>query len=415
MADRISKTQYSPELFDLAQDMPGGLPLQIVAQWLDSAQTGEDAVRLLKDYQTRGFSVVSDSAGLTRLTSQRSLLEILALINRPKEVVHAYGTAIGGRGVGIWAADNTQMLYPEATDAGALLSTLLTVQDEIARRSKVLIGLGAHFGSFYFLSGGLYGAEADAIEEIAENDTEGGEVVVSQAVVDRLASGHDFTLDSKNEAGTALGALYRVVDGPRVVDAPPSASPYPIPYSEEFYTDLVAYADRLDDPVLGRQLSDKHLRHKTVVLIERQAPRLPTHEQTLLEALALSAMMKDTGLRCLPPGGMEVKIAGPLGIYLFDEPAVAVRFGESFRQDLAARDILCRIGVDVGPVLVNELSGGGRDIAGMPVNIASKMAQDVGEPGRLYLSEAMREHVDLAGFTQIRYTVSGIQMTAFEG
>lgn len=192
-----------PGLFDLAQDMPGDLPLQLVARWLDSAQTGEDAVRLLKDYRTGGFNVVSDSAGLTRLTSQRSLLEILALINRPKEIVHAYGTAIGGRGVGIWAADNTQMLYPETTDAATLLSTLLTVQDEIARSSKVLIGLGAHFGSFYHLSGGLYGAEADVIEEIAENDTEGGEIVVSQAVVNRLTSGLGFTLDSTNEAGTA--------------------------------------------------------------------------------------------------------------------------------------------------------------------------------------------------------------------
>jgi class 3 adenylate cyclase len=132
--------------------------------------------------------------------------------------------------------------------------------------------------------------------------------------------------------------------------------------------------------------------------------------------MALSMMMKDTGLRHLSPDdGVEVKIVGPLGIYLFDEPAAAVRFAQQFRQDLTARDIICRIGVDVGPVLVGELSGGGLDIAGMPVNIASKMAQDIGEFGRMYLSEALYEQLDLPGFTPIRYTVSGVRMTAFEG
>jgi class 3 adenylate cyclase len=112
---------------------------------------------------------------------------------------------------------------------------------------------------------------------------------------------------------------------------------------------------------------------------------------------------------------VEVKIVGPLGIYLFDDPAAAIRFAQEFRQDLSARDIICRIGVDLGPVLVGELSGGGMDIAGMPVNIASKMAQDIGEFGRMYLSEAISRQVDAPEFTPIQYTVSGVHMTAFEG
>jgi class 3 adenylate cyclase len=272
VTSKISKAQYSPELFDLAQDIPGGLPTKLVERWLESKQTDDDAMRLLKEHEVRGYNIVSDSAGLTRLTSQKGLMEILALINRPKEIVHAYGTAIGGQGVGIWAADNTQMFYPASTSADTLLSALLTVQDEIARSCQVRIGIGAHFGNFYQVSGGLYGPAAEAIEGIAENDTEGGEIVVSQAVVDQLIRGDAFTLEQKDGVDTAAGTTYRVLDGPRLVGVRLPDGQYPIPYSEAFYADLVAYEHHLGDTAFGQQLADKYLRHKTVVLIERQAP-----------------------------------------------------------------------------------------------------------------------------------------------
>jgi hypothetical protein len=42
--------------------------------------------------------------------------------------------------------------------------------------------------------------------------------------------------------------------------------------------------------------------------------------------------------------------------------------------------------VDVGRVLVFELGAGLRDIAGSPVNIASKLAQDAGEFGVIHLT-----------------------------
>jgi Adenylate and Guanylate cyclase catalytic domain len=418
MAVDISKGQYSPGLFDLTQDIYGGLPIKLVERWLNTGRADDDAVRLLQEYEVQGFSVSSDSAGLTKLTGQKSLLEILALINGPKRIVYAYGAAIGGHGVGIWAADNTQMFYPSSTRAGTLLSALLTMQREITQSCQIRIGLGAHFGNFYHVSGGLYGVEADAIEHAAENDTEGGEIVVSQPVVDRLPVDHSFTLERKEGTPAALGALYRVVDGPLLVDVQPSDGQYPLPYSETFYADLLAYEQRLDDTAFAQYLADKYLRHKTVVLIERQGQGSATGQPDLLDALALSAMMKDVGARHLPTGdthSQEIKVVGPLGIYLFDEPAAAVRFAQNFRADLATRDIGCRIGVDCGPVLVGELSSGGMEIAGMPVNIASKMAQDVGKPGKIYLSEAIRDHVDADDVEPVQYAVSGIQLTAFEG
>ncbi|MFY0577776.1 hypothetical protein ACN28S_28765 [Cystobacter fuscus] len=127
------------------------------------------------------------------------------------------------------------------------------------------------------------------------------------------------------------------------------------------------------------------------MLIERQAQQAETPELALFDNLSLSARMKDTGLRHLASHqGEEVKVVGPLGIYVFDAIPAALDFAQLFRRELAREAISCRIGIDVGPVLLFELPSGGRDIAGMPVNIASKLAQDLGRPGGLYLSEDRR-------------------------
>lgn len=416
MATKIAKAQYSAALFDVAQDIIGALPIKLIEQWLSSEQSQKDALRILEPYRVKGFSVSSDSVGLTKLTKQKGLMEILAIIDQPKEIVHGYGTAIGGQGVGIWAADNTQMFYPAHISAETLLSALLTIQDEVAKRCQIKIGLGAHYGEFYSISGGLYGPEADAIEEIAENDTEGGEIAVTQAIVDLLPPGHAFSIAQRSGEPTALGHTFRVLDGPRLSGVKPRAARYPIPYSEAFYADLVAYEARSTDAALGKQLADKYTQHKVVVLIERESQEAETHEVSMFNNLSLSAMMKDVGLLHLPKtSGVEIKVAGPLGIYTFDDAADAFGFAQAFRQELGRTDIACRIGIDVGPVLVFDLPSGGKDIAGMPVNMASKMAQDKGKLGKLYLSEAVKGLVEVSGFVELKYAVSGVEMTVYEG
>src|SRR3954469_25803157 len=213
MAEKLTRKIYSPSLFDTAQDIIGALPLKLVADWLGSEQTHDDALRLLDKHKVRGYSVCSDSAGLTRLTQKKGLLEILAIISQPKTIVYGLGKAIGGDGVGIWAADNTQMFYPDSVDAATLVSSLLTVQDEIAKNCQIKIGFGAHFGEYFHLAGGLYGYEADEIEEIAENETAGGEIVISQAIAGRLPANHGFTLEIRSDLATGIGPIYRVLDG----------------------------------------------------------------------------------------------------------------------------------------------------------------------------------------------------------
>ena len=419
MVEKLSKKRYSPNLFDVTQDIIGALPLKLVEQWLSSNQTYADALQLLESHRVRGYSVSSDSVGLTRLCQQKGLLEILAIINQPKKLVHGYGKAIGGASVGIWAADNTQMFYPDSIDAATLLATLLTIQDEIEKTCQIRIGLSAHYGSFYSISGGLYGIEADAIEDIAENHSKGGEILISQAICDRLPADHNFILEKHHDLPEDLiaeiGDIYRVINGARLEQIKPIDQAYPIPYSPDFYADLLEYETRLTDQEFAHDLTKKYIQHKVVVLIESKNGFAEEHEVDMFNQLSFSALMKDIGLRLLDTQlEAEIKVVSSLGIYAFDEANTAISFAQNFRQELTKQGITCRIGIDQGEVLIFNLAIGTRDIAGMPVNMASKIAQDKGEFGKLYVSESLKDIADIHGFKGISYEVSGVRITAYE-
>jgi len=420
MTEKLSKKRYSTNLFDVTQDIIGALPLKLVEQWLSSDQTHEDALKLLDSHKVIGYSVSSDSVGLTKLCQQKGLLEILAIINQPKKILHGYGKAIGGESVGIWAADNTQMFYPDQLSATTLVSTLLTIQDAIAKSCQIKIGIGAHYGNFYSISGGLYGAEADAIESIAESHTSGGEILISQAICDRLPNHHNFKIEKRDDLITKIGSMYRVIDGDRLSELQPKDQRYPIPYSEDFYADLLEYETRLTaqtiDQDFVRNLTDKYVQKKVVVLIESKIEAVETHEVSMFNQLSFSALMKDIGLRLLDKtSASEIKVVSSLGIYVFENAIAAVNFAKAFRQELSNQDIDCRIGIDTGEVLIFNLAIGTKDIAGSPVNVASKMAQDKGKFGRLYLSAPMQDLVDISGFNEIKYNVSGVEITSYEG
>ena len=254
-----------------------------------------------------------------------------------------------------------------------------------------------------------------SIEEIAENETDGGEIVVSGAIVARLPANHGFLLEERADLDTGIGKIYRVLDGPRLPQLKPLDRRYPIPYAEDFYAGLMDYQARMHDEALARHLADKYLQQKVVVLIDRENAESEEHEISIFNLLSFSALMKDIGMRLLPAAAMEVKVAGTLRIYVFDDARDALEFARAFRREFGRYDIGCRAGIDAGPVLVFDLPEGGKDIAGNPVNIASKMSQDKGRFGRLYLSAAMKDLVDVSEFSEIRYTVSGVELKVYEG
>ena len=406
---KFAPGRFPPGFFDLPADAGEDLPLPIIEAWKASTQDAQAAARILAAHTLRGIVVSSDSAGLTRLSRERPLIEILALINRPKELIHGYGRAIGGSAVGTWAADNTQMFYPVEVPAVRVLGMLRTTQEHLGRERTIGIGMCAHAGAFYRLGDGVYGPDADRVETVAEEHTEGGEVVVTGELADALPAEHGFTLRAREDLAEAFGRLLRVEDGPVLTDIAAEDLRYPTPFDDAFYEGLSAWSTD-EHPALP----EPEYRDRTVVLVERERDVPDEPQVALLNDLALAAAMKRIGRTLLPEhGGAEVKTTGLISIYTFAEPGPAAAFAQAFRESFAQQGVLTRIGIDSGEVLLFDLGGGRRDIAGSPVNVASKLAQDCGEFGRIYLSEGATRRARLERRSRaVTFEVSGVSLEA---
>lgn len=409
---KFSSDRFPPGFFDLPQSAGETLPLDVIGEWTRSAQTQDVARAILAPRTCTGILVSSDAAGLTRLSRERSLIEILAMLSTPKELIYAHGRAIGGRSIGVWAADNTQMFYDTDIPADRVVSMLLTVMQRIGVECEVGIGMAAHAGSFYELGGAVYGPEADRIEAVAEAHTEGGELIVSHAVWNAMAGAERFSMSPRDDLLAEYGRLLSVTDGPALDDLDASDVDYPAPYSTGFAADLSRYARTRRDALVPEQAYEE----LAVVLIQREREETNVPEVAVLNDLALAAAMKRIGA-ALTEGvdGAEVRTSGLIGLYTFARCDTAVAFARAFRDALAAQRIDCRIGIDVGPVLVFELAPGSRDIAGPPVNVASKLAENVGAAGRIQMSDAVaqragakREHPTL------RFDMDGVELRAYD-
>jgi class 3 adenylate cyclase len=149
-----------------------------------------------------------------------------------------------------------------------------------------------------------------------------------------------------------------------------------------------------------------------VAVLEREREDREIPEVAALNDLALAAGVKRLGQALVEDlAGLEIKTAAGVSIYLFDDPRHGLDFCRKLRQSLAQQGVQLRIGMDVGRVLVFELGAGLRDIAGSPVNIASKLAQDVGEFGRIQLTTEAARRAGLPAVTAARTVkVAGVTL-----
>ena len=360
---------HDVSLADLAQDIAGALPAELILAWNESDKSNATQARFLQPYVVRGTIVSMDAAGLSRLTQRRTLPEVLKLISEPKEVLHALGKAIGGQAIGVWAADNAQMFFPEHIDPVLVVEQMLAVQQR-GKSLPVKIGIGIHFGECVSIAGGLFGDDADYIEAIAEDDTRGGEIVVTQAVYQRLPERLRAAAAQRKDLADR-GPLWSIVDysGP-VERVDGDDIRYPTPFDDEFFQKL--RVSSLED--LARDTFDAYRKEAVVVFVKINR----THKPLLLDSfteISLADLVLRRSVVDYPAD--LIKSTGNIGIVLFEREGEALEFGRDIVRTSANLGLLARVGIAKGPVFLFPLAGGGRDIAGNPVNVASKSVMGV--------------------------------------
>ena len=181
----MSRNAIIPALADLSQDIAGPIPVVLVQEWVESARDAHTHARLLAPYERIGTIVCSDSAGLSKLSVGRPLVEVMKLVSEPKEILYRYGSAIGGKAIGVWLADNTQMFYNKSVAMGDVVNQMIAAQNAM-RSLQVKVGIGIHHGKVYKIGSGIYGSDVEEIEGYTEEETRGGEIAVSRTVKDGL-------------------------------------------------------------------------------------------------------------------------------------------------------------------------------------------------------------------------------------
>lgn len=355
---------------DLAQDIAGDLPRDLVLEWSASDQTPAIHERLLAPYLVRGTIVSTDSAGLSSLTQRLPLAAVLKLVSEPKEILYALGRAIGGEAIGVWTADNSQLFFDASIEPAAVVDQLFEAQRRIASRT-VQVGVGVHVGACYRLAGGLFGEQADNIEHVAEELTRGGEILSTESTFARMAP-HQRALTALCSPPRAAIPLYVTTQFTTgsFVDAEESGADYPAPLSRRFLDTLRSHTVA----ELAAMPFAEHRRTRSVVFVQ-SAPRARLRLLDAFTELAVvDALLRRTVERL---GGDLVKSNGAIAIALFERDADAVHFALALEEELSANAPDARIAVARGEVFVFDLDRApAREIAGDPVNIASKLAED---------------------------------------
>ena len=365
-----------PALADLSQDIAGPIPVGLVQDWVASARDAGAHERILAPYVRVGTIVCSDSAGLSKLSVGKPLVEVMKLVSEPKEVIFSHGRAIGGEAVGTWIADNTQMFYDASIPSETVVSQMIAAQRAMSGLT-VKVGIGIHHGTVYEIGGGLYGTDADDIEGFTEEETKGGEVAVSASV--RAAIG--AAIPTKEERA-----------GKHILDfekhaAEASASDdvfYPAPFPKAFH-EAVRSLDA-GDPAAVEALHRAYAK-RTVIILARvfDAP----HDQ-LLDLLVARTAAGAVIRRVAAQLGVEV-LEATGGVVLLHVPEAdkAASFARELIVALRAGGFAGNVGLCEGEVLMFDRGNGNWNVAGAAVNISSKLAEDTPERGVIFFESSV--------------------------
>jgi len=403
-----------PALADLTQDIAGPVPVGLLQDWGSGRADLESAQALLRPFEITGTVVASDTSGLTRLTHEMDLLDVLRLISRPKEIIHALGTGIGGQAVGRWVADNTEMYYPAPVGVGVVVDAMSEAQFRISGASRVAVGMCVHPGLFYQIGGTLYGHDASIVGALAEHCAGPGEILLTREAVAGLPDASPYALRPRADLAAHHGAGVFTLAGGRRWPGLAAADPrYPHPFTDDFFESLLGLEAHPDPSAVKQRLYATYRSERAIALVAGEpSPDVSDDLTGMLDALVtntcLDVIVRETAGR----DGSIVTSGGGLALLTFDTTREAVEFAQVLRARGADNGIPVRIGIDQGPVLLFATPDGAKSIAGDAVNIASKLAEDAGRAGRISVTTRAAARLDPAPAGEpFQVTVSSVLLT----
>jgi class 3 adenylate cyclase len=104
--------------------------------------------------------------------------------------------------------------------------------------------------------------------------------------------------------------------------------------------------------------------------------------------------------------------AGGLAILTFDKGDDALEMGRAALARLAENGVPARVAIDAGSVLLLQNPTGASGIAGDPVNIASKLSEDIGRNGHISISDrALRKMAHPPQGERFETRISNVQLS----
>jgi class 3 adenylate cyclase len=402
-----------PALADLTQDIAGPVPVELLRNWATGKQDLTAAETLLEPFQIKGTVVSSDTSGLTRLTQEEDLLDVLCLVSQPKEILYALGREIGGRAIGTWVADNTEMFYPAEIDLQTVIDAMGEVQFRIRERLRLRIGMCIHPGAFYEIGGGLYGNDADEVEYLAELCAGPDVILLTESGFNllRAAVSRDLNLE-KVSFGDSQKHAYVVQTDRRLPGLVEKDKAYPHPFPEAFYRLLPKCADPQTGGELKRKIYEDWLRERTVVFIAREHQfRESPSLAGLLDDLVVNALMDTVIRETAISANCISSFGGGIAILTFPTAQEAVDVARAIHAKLKENSLPVQVGIDAGPILLFQNSIGPSGVSGDPINVASKLAEDVGRPGTISITDRAARHVEnLTDYEPFEIEVSRITL-----
>ena len=194
--------------------------------------------------------------------------------------------------------------------------------------------------------------------------------------------------------------------------------------SQQFYAHLSDFS-REDDiekrKAIEKTILDNYGIKGAVLILDMSGFSLLTQKHGIVHYLSLVNRMRITSEPIINShGGDVIKFEADNCYAVFSNTASAIQASIDLNHAFSASNILApeeldiniSIGIDYGNILIIEEN----DLFGNPVNRASKLGEDISDPGEILVTkEAMNEVSDEAGITGdlLNMSISGIKIDIY--